>query len=66
MNNNLLLQLENLIKDLEIKLDKTKNLKSKLEILHEINKLRKQYSDLFELEHKSLENKYQTIISDKN
>jgi len=65
MNNNILLQLKNLITNLEIKLDKTKNLKTKLELLHEINKLKSQLTELLELEHKTLEAKYDSIISDK-
>nr|YP_010134861.1 DNA polymerase [Xerocomus impolitus]QWM94549.1 DNA polymerase [Xerocomus impolitus]QWM97181.1 DNA polymerase [Xerocomus impolitus]UHB41864.1 DNA polymerase [Xerocomus impolitus] len=65
MNNNILLQLKTLIKNLEIKLDKTKNLKSKLEILHEINNLKSQLTDLLELENKSIEDKYQAVTQEK-
>jgi len=65
MNNNILLQLKNLITNLEIKLDKTKNLKTKLELLHEINKLKSQLTELLELEHKTIETKYEAITADK-
>lgn len=65
MQNNLLQQLENLIKNLEIKLNKTKNLKSKLEILHEINRLKSQLTELYKLETQTIEEKYQTIINAK-
>lgn len=66
MNNNLLQQLQTLIKDLEIKLSKPKiSLKSKIEILNEINSLNKQYKDLIKAEFESLESKYETINAEK-
>lgn len=65
MNNNILLQLENLITNLELKLTKTKNLKTKLELLHEINKLKSQLTELLKLEHKAIETKYEAVTADK-
>src|SRR5260221_2894608 len=65
MQNNFLLQLKNSISNLDDKLGKTKNLKTKLEILHQINKLKSQLTELLELEHKLIETKYDNIISDK-
>ena len=65
MNNNLLQQLQSKIKDLESKLDKPLNLKSKLKILNELNSLNKQLTNLLEAENKSLESKYQNITAEK-
>lgn len=56
--NNILLQFKNQIKFLEDKLNKTKNLKNKLELLHDINRLRKEYQNL-------LEAKYQAVTFEK-
>jgi hypothetical protein len=55
---NILLQLKTLITNLEDKLNKTKNLKSKLELLHEINRLKSQLTEF-------LEHKYDSLISSK-
>lgn len=52
--NNFLLQLKNLITNLELKLTKTKNLKTKLELLHEINKLKSQLTELLEAKYDSI------------
>jgi hypothetical protein len=65
MQNKVLLQLKNSINNLEDKLNKTKNLKSKLDILHEINRLKSQLTELLELEAKSFETKYQSITAEK-
>lgn len=71
-NTLLQLQLQSLIKDLEIKLSKTKKLKSKLEVLHQLNELKSQLTELYKLESELktqyteyIENKYQSVISDK-
>jgi len=65
MNNNFLKQLESKIKDLEIKLSKTKKIKSQIEILNKLNSLNKQLTNLLEAENKSLEIKYQNITAEK-
>lgn len=58
MKNNLLQQLKNSIKNLEFKLDKTKNLKTKLEILQEINRLKSQLTEI-------LESNYEAVTAEK-
>lgn len=65
MKNNFLIQLQSKIKNLESKLDKPLNLKSKLEILNKLNSLKDQLTNLLEAENKSLESKYQTINAEK-
>jgi hypothetical protein len=58
MINNSLIQIKGLIVKLEAKLSKTSNIKSKIEILNELNILRKQLTEL-------LESKYETINAKK-
>lgn len=54
MNNIFINQLKNSISSLEIKLNKTHNLKTKLEILHELNNLKSQLNDLLEAKYEAV------------